>query len=158
MIERRKNVRQCSKPGCHGVAVATLTYDYGNSTVVIGPVSRTVDPHALDFCEMHAETLTVPKGWDVIRLQSKFEPAPPSPDDLLALVEAVREVAGSGAPRRDETAIHQSTRTNEQSTGVGRSQLRQRFTVIAGEGSANESTTADSKLGPLAGAEPDPLS
>lgn len=74
-------------------AVATLTYDYSDSTAVLGPLSTTAEPHAYDLCERHAMTLTVPRGWQVVRLTTQFEPAPPSPDDLSALADAVREAA-----------------------------------------------------------------
>lgn len=73
--------------------MATLTYDYADSTAVLGPLATTAEPHAYDLCEVHAEHLTAPKGWQVVRLQTHFDPAPPSPDDLLALVDAVREAA-----------------------------------------------------------------
>ncbi len=73
--------------------MATLTYDYQDSTAVLGPLATTAEPHAYDLCETHAEHLTVPRGWQIIRLQTNFDPAPPSPDDLLALVDAVREAA-----------------------------------------------------------------
>ena len=85
--------RHCSKPGCGRPAVATLTYDYADSTAVLGPLATTAEPHAYDLCDVHAEHLTAPIGWQVVRLQTSFDPAPPSPDDLLALVDAVREAA-----------------------------------------------------------------
>ncbi|MDN5559532.1 MAG: DUF3499 domain-containing protein [Ruaniaceae bacterium] len=85
--------RQCSRSACVRPAVATLTYDYDDSTAVLGPLSLQAEPHAYDLCEVHAERLTVPRGWQVVRLATEFEPAPPSPDDLLALAEAVREAS-----------------------------------------------------------------
>ena len=85
--------RQCSRSACVRPAVATLTYDYGDSTAVLGPLSTQAEPHAYDLCEVHAERLTVPRGWQVVRLATEFEPAPPSPDDLEALAEAVREAS-----------------------------------------------------------------
>ena len=85
--------RHCSKPGCARPAVATLTYDYADSTAVLGPLATVAEPHAYDLCDLHAQTLTAPRGWQVVRLQTSFDPAPPSPDDLLALVDAVREAA-----------------------------------------------------------------
>ena len=85
--------RHCSKPGCNRPAVATLTYDYSGSTVVLGPLSTVAEPHSYDMCEEHANHLTAPQGWQVVRLQTQFEPAPPSPDDLMALADAVREAA-----------------------------------------------------------------
>jgi len=85
--------RQCSRPACRHPAVATLTYDYSDSTAVLGPLSTQAEPHAYDLCEQHAERLTVPRGWQVVRLVTEFEPAPPSPDDLEALADAVREAS-----------------------------------------------------------------
>ncbi len=90
-------MRFCSKPGCTGHAVGTLTYDYQNSTVVLGPLATSAEPHSYDMCERHLTQLTVPKGWDVIRLDINYEQAAPSEDDLMALVEAVREAATGGA-------------------------------------------------------------
>lgn len=99
-----KMSRQCSRNACKKPAVATLTYDYNDSTAVLGPLSTHAEPHAYDLCDVHAERLTVPRGWQVVRLATEFEPAPPSPDDLEALAAAVREashfipqrVAGAG--------------------------------------------------------------
>ena len=85
--------RHCSKPGCSTAAVATLTYDYRDSTVVVGPLATVADPNSYDLCEEHAQNLTAPLGWQVVRLATNFEPAPPSGDDLAALVDAVRRVA-----------------------------------------------------------------
>ena len=87
------SVRHCSKPGCSRPAVATLTYDYSDSTAVVGSLSAAADPNAYDLCEHHANSLTVPRGWQIVRLQTTFEPAPPSGDDLMALVDAVRQAA-----------------------------------------------------------------
>ncbi|WP_026459413.1 DUF3499 domain-containing protein [Schaalia vaccimaxillae] len=90
--------RHCSKPGCSRTAVATLTYDYRDSTVVIGPLATASEPNSYDMCEEHAQTLTAPKGWQIVRLVTHFEPAPPSGDDLLALVDAVRRAAQEPHP------------------------------------------------------------
>ncbi|KAE8765064.1 MULTISPECIES: DUF3499 domain-containing protein [Georgenia] len=86
-------VRQCSRSACDRAAVATLTYVYADSTVVLGPLSTTVEPHAYDLCDVHADRLTVPRGWDVVRLATEFKPASPSNDDLVALADAVREAS-----------------------------------------------------------------
>jgi len=72
-----------------------LTYVYADSTAVLGPLSSSAEPHAYDLCEVHAERLTVPRGWDVVRLATEFVPAPPSDDDLVALANAVREASRS---------------------------------------------------------------
>jgi uncharacterized protein DUF3499 len=70
-----------------------LTYVYSDSTAVLGPLATYAEPHAYDLCEFHAERLSAPKGWEVIRLPSDTPPLSPSGDDLLALADAVREAA-----------------------------------------------------------------
>ena len=50
---------------------------------------------------MHANNFTAPRGWQVIRLATNFEPAPPSPDDLMALADLVRKVGNRPAPRKN---------------------------------------------------------
>jgi len=59
--------RPCSKVACNGDAVATLTYVYADSMAVLGPLSRSFEPHSYDLCGTHAERLSVPQGWHVIR-------------------------------------------------------------------------------------------
>ncbi|UNX55774.1 DUF3499 domain-containing protein [Georgenia sp. TF02-10] len=86
-------VRQCTRSACDRAAVATLTYVYADSTAVLGPLSTAAEPHAYDLCDVHAQRLTVPRGWQVVRLASDFVPAPPSEDDLVALADAVREAS-----------------------------------------------------------------
>lgn len=108
-----RSTRPCSKVGCPDSAVATLTYVYSDSTAVLGPLATNAEPHTYDLCARHAERLTVPRGWDVVRLAAEFEPAPPSSDDLLALADAVREA--SRAPATPPPPPAQS--------GSGRAQL-----------------------------------
>ncbi len=88
--------RLCSRNGCGVPAVATLTYVYRDQTAVVGPLATFAEPHTYDLCPTHAERLTVPRGWDVVRLSGDYVPAPPSDDDLLALADAVRE---AGRPK-----------------------------------------------------------
>ncbi len=89
--------RQCSRTGCDSGAVATLTYVYSDQTAVLGPLATYAEPHTYDLCAGHAERLTAPRGWDVVRLATEFVDPGPSEDDLLALADAVRE---AGRPRR----------------------------------------------------------
>lgn len=79
--------------------MATLTFVYSDSTAVLGPLATSADPHCHDLCQKHADRLTVPRGWDVIRLD--FDPARfgPTLDDLEALADAVRE---AGRPKAVE--------------------------------------------------------
>ena len=83
--------------------MATLTYVYADSTAVLGPLAQHAEPHSYDLCVEHAERLTAPRGWEVVRLTPEFTAGPPSPDDLLALADAVREVGLSyDRPEPDE--------------------------------------------------------
>jgi hypothetical protein len=85
-------VRRCSRTACRQPAVCTLTYVYADSTAVVGPLATHVEPHCYDLCAMHAERLTAPRGWEILRLP--LEPdAGPVGDDLEALANAVREAA-----------------------------------------------------------------
>jgi hypothetical protein len=70
---------------------------YRDSTAVLGPLAAYVEPHCYDLCAAHADRLTAPKGWDVVRLPA--EPAGPDAevDDLEALANAVREASGPSA-------------------------------------------------------------
>lgn len=88
--------RTCSKQMCNRDAVCTLTYVYSDSTAVIGALSARREPHAYDLCSVHADSLTAPKGWRVVRLES---PDGWNHDDLDAVVEAVRPDEDP-APRR----------------------------------------------------------
>jgi len=58
---------------------------------VLGPLATQAEPHCYDLCRQHAQALSAPRGWEVIRLVVDSEPKP-STDDLLALADAVREV------------------------------------------------------------------
>lgn len=85
--------RQCSRSACQRAAVATLTYVYADSTAVLGPLATYAEPHCYDLCAPHAGRLTVPRGWEVLRLALPGGPPEPNSDDLLALADAVREAA-----------------------------------------------------------------
>ena len=87
------SVRRCSKPSCGRQAYATLTYVYADSTAVLGPLATYAEPHCYDLCQAHAERLTAPRGWEVVRLDIEAEALLPSIDDLEALANAVREAA-----------------------------------------------------------------
>jgi len=95
-------VRRCSRTACTRPAVATLTYVYADSTAVLGPLATYAEPHCYDLCAEHAERLTAPRGWEVVRLAPDPDALKPSSDDLEALADAVREAARPGA--RDEPA------------------------------------------------------
>lgn len=85
--------RSCSRVSCRSSATMTLTYIYSESRAVLGPVATYSEPHAYDLCERHAARLTVPNGWSVEREVASTQAAGPSEDDLMAIADAVREVA-----------------------------------------------------------------
>jgi hypothetical protein len=69
--------RPCSRQTCKEPAVATLTYVYADSMAVLGPLSVKAEPHSYDLCASHAERLSVPQGWSVLRIhEPESEPQP----------------------------------------------------------------------------------
>jgi len=88
--------RQCCRPGCSRLAVATLTFVYAESTAVVGPLAGSDEPHSWDLCAEHADRITVPRGWEMLRSGSGFTQSTED-QDLTALADSVREV-GSAAP------------------------------------------------------------
>ena len=71
----------------------TLTYVYADSTAVVGPLATFSEPHAYDLCSVHGERLKVPHGWIVIKQELDGLNQGPTEDDLMAIADAVREVA-----------------------------------------------------------------
>ena len=69
--------------------MATLTYSYADSTIVVGPISVYAEPHSYDLCAAHADAVSPPRSWEILRLDYRAPAA--DDDDLLALAEAVRE-------------------------------------------------------------------
>ena len=59
--------RLCSKVACNDEASSTLTFDYADSMAVLGPLAFLAEPHSYDLCERHAERLSAPQGWQVVR-------------------------------------------------------------------------------------------
>jgi hypothetical protein len=71
----------------------TLTYVYSESVAVVGPLATFSEPHAYDLCALHGSRLKVPHGWSVIKQELDVESQGPTEDDLMAIADAVREVA-----------------------------------------------------------------
>lgn len=78
--------RLCTKTACSNTAAATLTFNYAESTVVLGPMSQRAEPHAHDLCAKHAQQFTAPVGWEFLRLTEELTA---DADDLLAVANAV---------------------------------------------------------------------
>lgn len=83
--------RRCTRPSCGSHATHTLTYIYSDSTAVLGPLSTFAEPHAYDLCDEHSDRLTVPQGWTVMKHDPEANAFEPSPEDVLAIAEAVRQ-------------------------------------------------------------------
>jgi len=111
--------RACSRISCRAVASMTLTYIYADSTAVLGPLATFSEPHSYDLCEKHSARLTVPNGWNVMRHAMNEDAPGPSEDDLMAIADAVREVAQ--APTDQESL---STSAQSQSSVGRRGHLR----------------------------------
>jgi hypothetical protein len=90
---RTSGGRACSRAGCRSQASMTLTYVYSESTAVVGPLATFSEPHAYDLCATHGERLKVPHGWNVIKQEIDGQTQGPTDDDLMAIADAVREVA-----------------------------------------------------------------
>ncbi len=107
--------------------MATLTYVYADSTAVLGPLATYAEPHCYDLCEQHAGSLTVPRGWEVLRLAMPATPAGPGPDDLLALATAVREAASRPADPeagQGQRSVHAALEAPAPAEGTRRGHLR----------------------------------
>ena len=85
--------------------MSTLTYVYADSTEVLGPLATYAEPHCYDLCAEHAERLTAPRGWEVVRLAPHPGPSRPSSDDLEALANAVREAARPASVPETSTMV-----------------------------------------------------
>lgn len=101
--------------------MATLTYSYVDSTVVVGPISVYAEPHTYDLCGDHADSVNAPRGWEVLRLD--YERKSPDDDgDLLALADAVRDQPEPEAPAARQ-APQKLTPPEGASSGVSRGNL-----------------------------------
>jgi hypothetical protein len=92
---KNSSVRRCSRASCTNTAIKTLTYIYSDSTAVLGPLSTYAEPHNYDLCSIHSERLKVPVGWSVIKEEIINHNTGPSEEDLMAIADAVREVANT---------------------------------------------------------------
>ena len=108
--------------------MATLTYVYVDSTAVLGPLAARNEPHGYDLCQQHAQNLSAPRGWEVIRLETSAE-AEPNVDDLLALADAVREVGFSYDQPAPSGPSEPPTR--QQRSGIKELGRRGHLTVLA---------------------------
>lgn len=106
--------RACSRVSCRNLASMTLTYIYADSTAVLGQLATFSEPHSYDLCEIHGKKLTVPNGWTVIKEENSQAGQGPSEDDLMAIADAVRDVALGQSPVTQTSGVDSS---NTQSIG-----------------------------------------
>lgn len=91
---------------------------------MLGPLASSAEPHTYDMCEEHLRNLTVPKGWDVVRLEVNYEVNSPSDDDLMELAEAVKEAA---RPRQKQQSSFTAFAPEQPKPA------ERRFEVVSGE-------------------------
>lgn len=58
--------RACTRPGCGDTASATFVFDYGARTTWLDALAIERHPMAYDLCVLHADALTVPRGWQLV--------------------------------------------------------------------------------------------
>ena len=97
----------------------TLTYVYSESTAVVGPLATFSEPHAYDLCLVHGTRLKVPHGWNVIKQEITGTQPGPSDDDLMAIADAVREVANKEI-ESNSTITAQIPSASAQTNSIGR--------------------------------------
>lgn len=113
--------RTCSRVSCHSHATMTLTYIYAQSRAVLGPIATFSEPHSYDLCERHATKLTVPNGWSVEREALSQDGVGPSEDDLMAIADAVREVArATDEPSQNSSTGNPSVNSAGNAANLGR--------------------------------------
>ncbi|CAB4594417.1 unannotated protein [freshwater metagenome] len=113
MSKLARTGRSCSRVSCRALASMTLTYIYADSTAVLGPLATFSEPHSYDLCETHGKRLTVPNGWSVIKEESSLDAAGPSDDDLMAIADAVREVAAMQIQVNDQITTSATNQENQ---------------------------------------------
>jgi hypothetical protein len=69
--------RLCAKPGCDRPSTATLSY--AESTVWLEDLAAEAHPMVHDLCDVHADTVRVPRGWE-LRDQRSLAAGPSSLD------------------------------------------------------------------------------
>ncbi len=124
--------RSCSRSACSAPAVATLTFAYADSQAVLGPLAGQPEPGSYDLCATHAASLSVPRGWEVLRLMDDVPQLPePDEDDLVALANAVREAGFADHP---EAALEFQQTAESLPAGVVELGRRGHLSLIADAG------------------------
>lgn len=89
-------LRSCRRPGCGWSATASLSFRYATGQVWLLDLSSSPDPSLYDLCTSHADTLTVPRGWErVDERTAAVEQAPASRAVLAPHRTAASESVGA---------------------------------------------------------------
>lgn len=59
--------RLCSRPTCRNYADRTLTYDYDDRMMAIGPLLDARQEGGYDLCDVHAGRIQPPAGWTIVQ-------------------------------------------------------------------------------------------
>lgn len=59
--------RLCARVSCGAAAAHTMTADYSERIMAVGPLSPVRTPPAHDLCQRHSDALTPPAGWELLR-------------------------------------------------------------------------------------------
>ena len=120
MSKLARTGRSCSRVSCRSLASMTLTYIYADSTAVLCPLATFSEPHSYDLCEAHGKRLTVPNGWNVIKEVSSQINSGPTEDDLMAIADAVREVANLNMTPNGSLSADTANNSQSSETQIGR--------------------------------------
>lgn len=80
--------RSCARPECGGIAVATMSYAYADSLVILEDLTAEDHPMVHDLCAMHASSVRVPRGWDLEDARASAYVGQSEHDGALRLVGA----------------------------------------------------------------------
>src|SRR5699024_4638903 len=89
---------------------------YEDSTAVLGPLSRSSEPHAYDLCRGHASSLTAPRGSQLLRVPGSTDVS----HDLVALSDAVDPRRRPPAPETPAAPAPPHRPAERQRPGDGR--------------------------------------
>lgn len=69
---------------------------------MLGPLVAEADPHSYDLCAEHTESLTVPRGWQVVRLFTETPREIIDYEDREGLSRSLQHSIRERRARRDE--------------------------------------------------------
>ncbi|MCB1027909.1 MAG: DUF3499 family protein [Microthrixaceae bacterium] len=72
-VSPRSTQRVCARPYCSKAAAATLSYAYDTGSVWLDDLTADSHPMVHDLCGLHADAVSVPKGWRLVDRRSESE-------------------------------------------------------------------------------------